>query len=215
MLQILHNYRFGHFFLRCILFKYFIPKSLIYSFQTTYFESLVQGTVGAASNMANSKQQEQLLSQAKSVTESALQFVYTVKDCGGNAKVHPFFKPLNPVIFLTTTFIFPGNESASGSRRVRHIDPRRPARAGQQLGDAVHPERHSFRSGRQLNPSYDEAERPSGVLNLARFRHLRRLPDSDGGVRERNRQNLRGNGNLYVHIYAFSGKKTLYFCLVD
>lgn len=55
--------------------------------QTTYFEPLVQGAVGAASNMATSKQQELLLNQAKSVAESALQLVYTVKDCGGNAKV--------------------------------------------------------------------------------------------------------------------------------
>ncbi|KAJ8958588.1 hypothetical protein NQ318_016309 [Aromia moschata] len=57
-----------------------------------YFEPLVQSTIGAASNMANSKQQEQLLDQAKSVTESALQFIYATKDCGGNPKavnIHP------------------------------------------------------------------------------------------------------------------------------
>jgi talin len=57
-----------------------------------YFEPLVQNTIGAASNMKNSKQQEQLLDQAKSVTESALQLVYSVKDCGGNPKavnIHP------------------------------------------------------------------------------------------------------------------------------
>lgn len=47
-----------------------------------YFESLVQNTVGAASNVKNSKQQEQLLDQAKSVTESALQLIYSAKDCG-------------------------------------------------------------------------------------------------------------------------------------
>lgn len=52
-----------------------------------YFEPLVQNTIGAASNMKNSKQQEQLLDQAKSVTESALQLVYSAKDCGGNPKV--------------------------------------------------------------------------------------------------------------------------------
>lgn len=42
--------------------------------------------------MKNSKQQEQLLDQAKSVTESALQLVYSAKDCGGNPKavnIHP------------------------------------------------------------------------------------------------------------------------------
>ncbi|XP_030759474.1 talin-2 isoform X2 [Sitophilus oryzae] len=57
-----------------------------------YFEPLVQNTIGAASNMTNSKQQEQLLNQAKSVTESAWQLVDTVKNCGGNPKsvnIHP------------------------------------------------------------------------------------------------------------------------------
>lgn len=42
--------------------------------------------------MSNSKQQEVLLNQAKTVTESALQFVYATKDCGGNTKainMHP------------------------------------------------------------------------------------------------------------------------------
>lgn len=42
--------------------------------------------------MSNSKQQEMLLNQAKSVTESALQLIYATKECGGNAKavnMHP------------------------------------------------------------------------------------------------------------------------------
>lgn len=47
----------------------------------------MQNTIGAASNMTNSKQQELLLNQAKSVTESMLQFIYATKDCGGNPKV--------------------------------------------------------------------------------------------------------------------------------
>ncbi|CAG9763893.1 unnamed protein product [Ceutorhynchus assimilis] len=51
-----------------------------------YFEPLVQNVIGTASNMTNSKQQEQLLNQAKSVTESALQLIYATKDCGGNAQ---------------------------------------------------------------------------------------------------------------------------------
>ncbi|KAF5290986.1 hypothetical protein FQA39_LY14517 [Lamprigera yunnana] len=57
-----------------------------------YFEPLVQGTIGVASNMSNSKQQELLLDQAKSITEATLQFVYASKDCGGNPKainIHP------------------------------------------------------------------------------------------------------------------------------
>nr|CAH7755545.1 unnamed protein product [Callosobruchus chinensis] len=57
-----------------------------------YFEPLVESTIGAASNMTNSKQQEQILDQVKSVAESALQLVYATKDCGGNPKavnIHP------------------------------------------------------------------------------------------------------------------------------
>lgn len=37
--------------------------------------------------MTNSKQQESLLDQAKSVAESSLQLIYATKDCGGNPKV--------------------------------------------------------------------------------------------------------------------------------
>ncbi|KAK4884901.1 hypothetical protein RN001_001172 [Aquatica leii] len=57
-----------------------------------YFEPLVQGIIGVASNMSNSKQQEVLLDQAKSITEATLQLVYASKDSGGNPKainIHP------------------------------------------------------------------------------------------------------------------------------
>ncbi|KRT81226.1 hypothetical protein AMK59_5662, partial [Oryctes borbonicus] len=57
-----------------------------------YFEPLVQGTISAASNINKSKQQEQILNQAKSVTESAMQLIGAAKDCGGNSKatnLHP------------------------------------------------------------------------------------------------------------------------------
>ncbi|KAK9884059.1 hypothetical protein WA026_004996 [Henosepilachna vigintioctopunctata] len=57
-----------------------------------YFEPLVQGSIGAASHLNNSKQQEQLLDQVKSVAESSLQLIYATKDCGGNPKainIHP------------------------------------------------------------------------------------------------------------------------------
>ncbi|XP_017774741.1 PREDICTED: talin-2 isoform X2 [Nicrophorus vespilloides] len=57
-----------------------------------YFEPLVHASIGAASNMTNSKQQEALLNQTKSVTECAMQFIYVTKDCGGNPKsinLHP------------------------------------------------------------------------------------------------------------------------------
>lgn len=52
-----------------------------------YFEPLVQNTIGAASNISNSKQQTVLLDQAKSVTESAVQLTYLTRECGGNRKV--------------------------------------------------------------------------------------------------------------------------------
>jgi talin len=52
-----------------------------------YFEPLVAGAVGAASNMVHSKQQMVLLDQTKTVAECALQLVYATKEGGGNPKV--------------------------------------------------------------------------------------------------------------------------------
>ncbi|KAH1007343.1 hypothetical protein HUJ04_004589 [Dendroctonus ponderosae] len=66
-----------------------------------YFEPLVQSSIGAASNMTNSKQQEQLLNQAKSVTESALQFVYCTKDCGGNPQAKNLHQDIDETADLT------------------------------------------------------------------------------------------------------------------
>ncbi|KAI4466980.1 huntingtin interacting protein 1 [Holotrichia oblita] len=60
--------------------------------EAQYFEPLVQGSISAASNINKSKQQEQILNQAKSVTESAIQLIGAAKDCGGNSKatnLHP------------------------------------------------------------------------------------------------------------------------------
>lgn len=57
-----------------------------------YFEPLISGSIGAASNMVNSTHQTKLLDQAKSVTESALQLIFATKECGGNPKavsIHP------------------------------------------------------------------------------------------------------------------------------
>ncbi|XP_066142630.1 talin-1 isoform X3 [Euwallacea fornicatus] len=70
-----------------------------------YFEPLVQSTIGAASNMTNSKQQEQLLNQAKSVTESALQFVYSSKDCGGNPQAKNIHQDIDETADLTKVAI--------------------------------------------------------------------------------------------------------------
>ena len=57
-----------------------------------YFEPLVGGAIGAASNMVHSKQQMVLLDQTKTVAECALQLVYATKEGGGNPKavnIHP------------------------------------------------------------------------------------------------------------------------------
>lgn len=57
-----------------------------------YFEPLISGAIGAASNMVNSNHQTKLLDQTKTVTESTLQLVYATKECGGNPKaisIHP------------------------------------------------------------------------------------------------------------------------------
>ncbi|KAJ4445576.1 hypothetical protein ANN_12257 [Periplaneta americana] len=57
-----------------------------------YFEPLVAGAIGAASNMVHSKQQMELLDQTKTVTECALQLVVATKEGGGNRKavhIHP------------------------------------------------------------------------------------------------------------------------------
>lgn len=52
-----------------------------------YFEPLVAGAIGAASNMVHSKQQMVLLDQTKTVAECALQLMYATKEGGGNPKV--------------------------------------------------------------------------------------------------------------------------------
>lgn len=57
-----------------------------------YFDPLVSGAIGAASNMVHSKQQSILLDQSKTVVECALQLMYVTKECGGNPKainIHP------------------------------------------------------------------------------------------------------------------------------
>jgi talin len=57
-----------------------------------YFEPLVAGAIGAASNMVHSKQQMVLLDQTKTVAECALQLVYATKEGGGNPKVNGLFQ---------------------------------------------------------------------------------------------------------------------------
>ena len=52
----------------------------------SYFDPLVQNAIGCASKTQNSKQQMVILDQTKTVTECALQLIYSAKECGGNAK---------------------------------------------------------------------------------------------------------------------------------
>lgn len=53
----------------------------------SYFGPLSDGAVGAASLIQNSKQQTHILDLTKTVAESALQFMYSCKEGGGNPKV--------------------------------------------------------------------------------------------------------------------------------
>ncbi|XP_061190931.1 talin-1-like isoform X1 [Saccostrea echinata] len=52
----------------------------------SYFGPLSDGAVGAASLIQNSKQQTHILDLTKTVAESALQFMYSCKEGGGNPK---------------------------------------------------------------------------------------------------------------------------------
>jgi talin len=52
-----------------------------------YLDPLSEAAVGAASLMNNSKQQMSTLDLTKTVIESALQFLYSSKEGGGNPKV--------------------------------------------------------------------------------------------------------------------------------
>lgn len=53
----------------------------------SYFEPLIMAAIGAASKILSSQQQMAVLDQTKTLTESALQMLYTAKEAGGNPKV--------------------------------------------------------------------------------------------------------------------------------
>lgn len=53
----------------------------------SYFEPLVMAAVGMVSKILSSQQQMAVLDQTKTLTESALQMLYTAKEAGGNPKV--------------------------------------------------------------------------------------------------------------------------------
>lgn len=57
----------------------------------SYFEPLIMAAIGTASKILSSQQQMAVLDQTKTLTESALQMLYTAKEAGGNPKVlfHP------------------------------------------------------------------------------------------------------------------------------
>uniref|UniRef100_A0A8C2JWT7 Talin 1 n=1 Tax=Cyprinus carpio TaxID=7962 RepID=A0A8C2JWT7_CYPCA len=52
----------------------------------SYFEPLIMAAIGTASKILNSQQQMSVLDQTKTLTESALQMLYTAKEAGGNHK---------------------------------------------------------------------------------------------------------------------------------
>uniref|UniRef100_A0A8C9ZE50 Talin 1 n=1 Tax=Sander lucioperca TaxID=283035 RepID=A0A8C9ZE50_SANLU len=53
----------------------------------SYFEPLIMAAIGTASKIVSSQQQMAVLDQTKTLTESALQMLYTAKEAGGNPKV--------------------------------------------------------------------------------------------------------------------------------
>lgn len=53
----------------------------------SYFEPLIMASIGTASKILSSQQQMAVLDQTKTLTESALQMLYTAKEAGGNPKV--------------------------------------------------------------------------------------------------------------------------------
>ncbi|KAM9821120.1 talin-1 [Neosynchiropus ocellatus] len=52
----------------------------------SYFEPLIMAAIGTASKILSSQQQMAVLDQTKTLTESALQMLYTAKEAGGNPK---------------------------------------------------------------------------------------------------------------------------------
>ncbi|KAG7240881.1 hypothetical protein INR49_023455 [Caranx melampygus] len=54
----------------------------------SYFEPLIMAAIGTASKILSSQQQMAVLDQTKTLTESALQMLYTAKEAGGNPKAH-------------------------------------------------------------------------------------------------------------------------------
>jgi hypothetical protein len=82
-----HNLAQGRLYILCTFYLSELLLNVQVNQMVLYFEPLVAGAVGAASNMVHSKQQMVLLDQTKTVAECALQLVYATKEGGGNPKV--------------------------------------------------------------------------------------------------------------------------------
>lgn len=85
-----HNLARGQLYILCTFYSPDLLLNVQVNQMVLYFEPLVAGAVGAASNMVHSKQQMVLLDQTKTVAECALQLVYATKEGGGNPKVSYF-----------------------------------------------------------------------------------------------------------------------------
>uniref|UniRef100_A0A8C2DFR1 Talin 1 n=1 Tax=Cyprinus carpio TaxID=7962 RepID=A0A8C2DFR1_CYPCA len=73
----------------------------------SYFEPLIMAAIGTASKILNSQQQMSVLDQTKTLTESALQMLYTAKEAGGNNKMEdgPGVEPEGSFVDYQTTMV--------------------------------------------------------------------------------------------------------------
>ena len=69
----------------------------------SYFEPLIMAAIGTASKIVSSQQQMAVLDQTKTLTESALQMLYTAKEAGGNPKVPEGAPVISPFTELRQT----------------------------------------------------------------------------------------------------------------
>uniref|UniRef100_A0A7N8XU39 Talin 1 n=1 Tax=Mastacembelus armatus TaxID=205130 RepID=A0A7N8XU39_9TELE len=71
----------------------------------SYFEPLIMAAIGTASKILSSQQQMAVLDQTKTLTESALQMLYTAKEAGGNPKDSPGLEPEGTFVDYQTTMV--------------------------------------------------------------------------------------------------------------
>uniref|UniRef100_A0A4W5KRL2 Talin 1 n=1 Tax=Hucho hucho TaxID=62062 RepID=A0A4W5KRL2_9TELE len=71
----------------------------------SYFEPLIMAAIGTASKIQSSQQQMAVLDQTKTLTESALQMLYTAKEAGGNPKESPAGEPDGSFVDYQTTMV--------------------------------------------------------------------------------------------------------------